>query len=210
MNTRGELEIVINTRWVERGFWLLVIAAVAGFFLWQSSQNSYTGAAEDLARIAELETTLVQKEDDLSAMRVQIAILEARIEDLKTPASAPAPTTPTTPPPLADCVPSNFRTAWSYSGAHVSNNQYRLSDVTIDVTSTCSKNAALRYELCWSTIECERVVTKGTFTAMANGSTAHDVTITIPRFVDTSATQRLKLSIYEGTNVLDSSERVIQ
>lgn len=209
MNRRAELEIVINTRWVERGFWLLIIAAVAAFFLWQDASAERQGAAEDLARIAELENQLIQKDDDLSALRVENGLLAARIDDLDALLEAKEQQTTGTTTPTPAPVEGMLNAAWTFEGEDVSENQYRLSSVTVYATNTYAEPKLLRYEFCWSLIDCENVVTRGSFTARANGDTTHEATVTIPRFVDSTVSQRLKLTVYDGERVIHTSERVI-
>lgn len=209
MDRRGEVEIVINVRWIERAFFLLIIVALIGFTVWQQTNQASEADVESLTRLAELENTVIQKDDELSALRTQVALLEARIADNEAEEETPvaAPVAPATPAPT---LPSILNAAWEFDGAQISANQYRLASATIFITNTYTTPAIINYELCWSTIECEKVVTRGTFTAPASRDTEYDVTITLPRFVDTQSTQRLKMRILNGTSVLLSEERTIR
>jgi cell division protein FtsB len=204
MNQRGEVEIVINARWVERSFFLLIIAALAAVLVWQYSQTSAESDATSLARIAELETSLATKEDEAAALRLSVASLEAENEDLKEQTQTPAAPAPTTPAPSTPVI---LNAAWEFSGEELTGNKYRLETITVFVTNTRATDATLTYAICWSLLDCETAVSRGTIEAPAGEDTEHAVELSIPRTVQLP--QRLKIVVSEGSRVIFTNERTI-
>jgi cell division protein FtsB len=212
MDRSGEVEIVINARWVERALFLIIIAALAGILIWQNSQAAAETDATSLARITELETTIATQESAAATLRLRVASLEAENEDLKEQIPKTAPTT-TAPAPSTPAVPvatAVLNAAWDYTGEFLPDDKYRLETVTIYITNTRVNSASVSYELCWSLLDCENAVTRDSITVPANKDSTHDVTLSIPRTVDISAPQKLKLVVREGTSILLSEEEIIR
>ena len=211
MDRRGEVEIVINARWVERALFLLIIVALIGVLLWRGSGATADADATSLARIAELEMKTATQTTDAAALRLQVASLQAENEDLKQPPPVPVNTTkPVVAPPPPSSVAAVLNVAWEYTGQFLDGGKYRLGNVTIFVTSTRTNATSLSYELCWSLIDCEKAVTRDTILVPARGDIEHLVTLTIPRTVDISPPQKLKLVVREGASLVLSEEEIIR
>ena len=102
MNKRGELEIALNKRVIERAVWALIVVVLLLVILLRPSNSPDEGQLEEVSR---LETELNASSALLTSLQSQLAESRKEVADLKAKQQAAAtqnttkPTVPTTPAP---------------------------------------------------------------------------------------------------------------
>lgn len=199
MNRRGDVELVINTRVLERVFWIIVVIALGALLFWRWDGSVASGDAATQQEVATLQAALAERD-------ARIASLEAASEPSE-PAPEPEPTTPPPkdavaleePTPAAKPKGSGMLDIlWDYELDYPSSDKMKLTAVTITADNGLDISQTLSYELCWSSIDCTNAVARGTFSVPALELVDYPVALTIPTFVDSKQTQRLRLTMYDA------------
>ncbi len=201
MNRRGDVEIVINTRILERTIWLILVLALVALLWWRWDTGGARTDAASEERIATLEAQLAERDARITALEIT-----------QTPTPTPSKpnatnATPQVAPPTPAPVVSNTSASatstgghairWTQIGSYPATGKYKLESVEIIVESGKTTAELLSYSLCWSSIECERAVTRGNFTAKASDTTSYEIPLTIPTYVDITKGQRMRLVVFD-------------
>jgi cell division protein FtsB len=216
MHRRGELEVVINTRWLERALWLLLLVIIIGLAVWLYTGKTATTDATTAARVAELEQRVTAADDTIAKLTQELT--EARAHNTRlasdnqtnsTPVTSNTTNQSLTAPPQPPTAAS-LDVTWEYEGDNPSATKYKLRSVSVTATNTHAVSKSVSYALCWSSIECTNAVSEGTFSVGAGTSTTRELELSIPTFVDITQAQRLKLVITSEGKTLLSDERIIR
>ncbi len=209
MNRRGDLEITINTRILERCAWLALVLVLAAVLWWRWDVGSASGSADADERIATLESQLSERDARISSLEAQKTSAATPVKaNVTAPPAVPAPPVPAAP--VVVQVNNTVATSnpalvlrWTQSGSRPASGKYKLEQVTLIAENGFSVPVGITYNLCWASLDCERAVSKGNFTAKESTTTEFTPVLTIPTYVDIVKGQRLRLTLFNSTSKVE-------